>query len=307
MAIIELIGLSKWYGEVIGLNNVTVNIGHGITGLLGPNGAGKSTLMGILTGQLRPSKGVMRVFGRTPWNNPNVLSQIGYCPEGEAFWPNLTGRQFVSFLARLSGLQGNAARQAVDEAIERTGMTAHASRIIRGYSKGMRQRIKIAQALCHNPSLLVLDEPFTGADPVARHDLAKLFRQLASEGVDILISSHILHEVEAITKQILMIDRGRIVAEGNLREVRSQMEDRPHAIRIRLKQPRRLAAALIEMQEVTGFKMVADDILVVETVSPAVVQDRLVEIVVSKRLNVQEIAATDESLEAVFGYLTNRN
>ena len=306
MAIIELIELSKWYGEVIGLNNVTVNIGHGITGLLGPNGAGKSTLMGILTGQLRPSKGAMRVFGRTPWNNPDVLSRIGYCPEGEAFWPNLTGRTFVSFLAGLSGLCGDDAREAVDEAIERTGMTAYESRSIRGYSKGMRQRIKIAQALCHKPSLLVLDEPFTGADPVARHELAKLFGQLANEGIDILISSHILHEVEAITKQILMIDRGRIIAEGDLRKVRSQMEDRPHVIRIRLKQPRRLAAALIDMHEVTGFKIASDDTLVVETVSPTIVQDRLIEIIVSESLDVQEMAATDESLEAVFGYLTNR-
>ena len=168
--VIELNSLSKWYGEVIGLNNVTTTIAHGITGLVGPNGAGKSTLMGLAMGQLRPSKGNIRVFGRKVWNNPAVLSNIGYCPEGDPFWSDVTGRQFVAFLAKASGLHGAGLRKALPKVIELTGMTENADRAIKGYSKGMRQRIKIAQALIHKPKLLILDEPFTGTDPVGRHE-----------------------------------------------------------------------------------------------------------------------------------------
>ncbi len=306
MSVIDLEKLSKWYGEVIGLNNVTSAIGRGITGLVGPNGAGKSTLMGLATGQLRPSTGALRVLGEDPWNNPAVLSRVGYCPEGDLFWNNLTGRQFVRFLARASGLSRSAAASASLDAIARTGMTEHMDRPIRTYSKGMRQRIKIAQALPHKPQLLILDEPFTGADPVARHELAELFRSLAAEGADILLSSHVLHEVEALTSEILMIDHGRIVAEGNLRSVRRELHDRPHTIRVRVDQPRRLAAELARFDGVGGLRLAAPDLLLVETTSPDQVYDRLTGLILKHELEAKEIAAEDESLEALFGYLTNR-
>ena len=306
MSVIELDTLSKWYGEVIGLNNVTTSVGKGITGLLGPNGAGKSTLMGLATGQLRPSKGAIRVFGQRVWDNPSVLSRIGYCPEGDAFWPELTGWQFVLFLARASGLTGARAREAARHAIEMAGMSKDAGRPIRGYSKGMRQRIKIAQTLAHRPRLLVLDEPFTGADPVARQQVADLLRRLAAEGVDILISSHVLHEVEALTSRILMIDRGRIVAEGDLHAVRRRLRDKPHAIRIRLDAPRRLAAKIVGMESVTGVTMPDTDTLVIHTTEPDRVYDRVPELVLADGLRVREIAPADESLEAVFGYLTDQ-
>ncbi|HUU83719.1 MAG TPA: ABC transporter ATP-binding protein [Phycisphaerae bacterium] len=298
--------MSKWYGEVIGLNNVTTSIGKGIIGLVGPNGAGKSTLMGLAMGQLRPSKGSIRVLGQRPWDNPSVLSQIGYCPEGDPFWAELTGRRFVRFLARVSGLPRGEADSAALRAIELTGMTEHMGRAIRGYSKGMRQRIKIAQALVHEPCLLILDEPFTGTDPVVRHELSALLRRLAADGVDILISSHVLHEVEALTQQILMIDHGRIVAEGDLRTVRRGMHDRPHAIRVRVDEPRRLAAALSMMEAVTGLKVAAADTLVIETTSPEQVYDRLPGLLLEQEMTAREIAAADESLEAVFGYATDR-
>ena len=306
MSVIELDTLSKWYGEVIGLNNVTTSVGKGITGLLGPNGAGKSTLMGLATGQLRPSKGAIRVFGQRVWDNPSVLSRIGYCPEGDAFWPELTGWQFVLFLARASGLTGARAREAARHAIEMAGMSKDAGRPIRGYSKGMRQRIKIAQTLAHRPRLLVLDEPFTGADPVARQQVADLLRRLAADGVDILISSHVLHEVEALTSRILMIDRGRIVAEGDLHAVRRRLRDKPHAIRIRLDAPRRLAARMVGMEFVTGVTMPDTDTLVIHTTEPDRVYDRVPELVLADNLRVREIAPADESLEAVFGYLTDQ-
>jgi len=307
MSIIELNALSKWYGEVIGLNNVTTRVGHGITGLVGPNGAGKSTLMGLAMGQLRPSKGAITVFGDRVWDNPHVLTRIGYCPEGDAFWPNVTGRQFVTFLGRASGMHGAALKTAVHEVIESTGMTPHADRAIRGYSKGMRQRIKLAQTLVHRPQLLILDEPFTGADPVARHHLADLFRELAERGVDILLSSHVLHEVEALTRQILMIDHGRIVAEGDLQTVRRELHDRPHAIRVRLDQPRRLGRRLVDLEEVMSLRIAAADTLIIETASPDRVHHQLSGIILEEGIAVREIAAADESLEAVFGYLTNRS
>ena len=304
MAVIELNKLSKWYGEVIGLNNVSAVVESGITGLIGPNGAGKSTLMGLAMGQLRPSTGSIRVLGQPVWDNPAVLSQVGYCPEGDVFWPEMTGWQFVLFLVKASGLRGGAARTAASEAIELTGMHEHRHRAIRGYSKGMRQRIKIAQALAHDPRLLILDEPLTGADPVARHDLTTLFRDLAAEGVDILISSHVLHEVEALTHQILMIHHGRIVAEGDLQDVRRQMLDRPYAIRVRVNDARRLAAALIDWEVVIGVQMVSSDTLIIETPAPERVYDRLPETILAQGLVAKEIAAADAGLEAIFGYLT---
>ncbi len=304
---IELQSLSKWYGEVIGLNNVTATIGDGMTGLVGPNGAGKSTLMGLATGQLLPSMGRIRVFGQRSWNNPAVLSTIGYCPEGDPFWMNLSGRQFVSFLAKCSGMSFRARRKSVEDVIELTGMTAHAGRAIKGYSKGMRQRIKVAQALVHGPKLLILDEPFTGADPVGRHELGHLFRSLADQGVNILISSHVLHEVEALTNEILMIDHGRIVAHGDLHSVRRALHDRPHAIRVRLDEPRRLAAPLAAVEFVTGLKISGSDSLLIETPVPEQVFEQLPDLILREGLVVREISAADESLEALFGYLTQRS
>lgn len=306
MPVLELDGLSKWYGEVIGLNNVTATVGHGITGLVGPNGAGKSTLMGLSMGQLRPSKGTLRVFGQRVWDNPRVLSQMGYCPEGDPFWSNVTGEQFVTFLARASGMSGSAMHQAVREVIELTGMAENARRAIKGYSKGMRQRIKIAQALVHGPRLLILDEPFTGTDPVGRHELGNLLRALAGQGVDILISSHVLHEVEALTRQILMIDHGRFVAQGDIHTVRRALRDRPYAIRVRLDDPRRLAARLIGMDVVTGLTIAAPDTLIIETPSPEQVHGRLSDLILDEKMMVREIAPADDSLEALFGYLTER-
>jgi ABC-2 type transport system ATP-binding protein len=304
MAVIELNKLSKWYGEVIGLNNVSAVVESGITGLIGPNGAGKSTLMGLAMGQLRPSTGSIRVLGQPVWDNPAVLSQVGYCPEGDVFWPEMTGWQFVHFLVQASGLHGGAARTAASEAIELTGMREHMDRAIGGYSKGMRQRIKIAQALAHDPRLLILDEPLTGADPVARHDLTVLFRDLAAEGVDILISSHVLHEVEAMTHQILMIHHGRIVAEGDMQDVRRQMHDHPYAIRVRVNDARRLATALIDWEIVAGVTVVSADTVIIETPAPERVYDRLPEMILAQGLVAKEIAAADASLEAIFGYLT---
>lgn len=304
MGVIKITELSKWYGEVIGLNHVTTHIPEGITGLLGPNGAGKSTLMGLATGQLRPSRGNIRVFDQDPWDNPSVLSRIGYCPEGDPFWPGISGFEFVQILAHLSGIRGADARKATAEAIERTGMTQNAGRAIRTYSKGMRQRIKIAQALVHRPRLLVLDEPMTGADPIARHELSTLFRNLAAQGVHILVSSHVLHEVEALTPRILMIHHGRIVAQGDVSAVRRALLNRPHSIRIRTEKSRQLASQAVGWEFVSGVSLVATDTLILETPNPEVAYEQLNEAILREGFPVAEISGADDSLEAVFGYLT---
>jgi ABC-2 type transport system ATP-binding protein len=235
-----------------------------------------------------------------------VLARIGYCPEGDPFWTNLSGWQYVLFLARLAGTRGRSARAAARAAIERTGMTEHMHRAIRGYSKGMRQRIKIAQALAHGPELLILDEPLTGADPISRHDLTELLRALAADGVDILVSSHVLHEVEALTRQILMIDHGRIVAEGELGAVRRQMHNRPHTIRVRVDSPRPLAASVSALDSVTGLKLVDANTLVVETTAPGELYAHVSAAALDHGLTVRELSVMDESLEAVFDYLTEQ-
>src|SRR5262245_7713099 len=179
--------VSKWYGHVIGVNNLSLRLASGVTGLLGPNGAGKSTLLQLATGQLRPSQGVVRVLGQLPWGNPTLLRQVGLCPEQDAFWEWMSGWEFVRTCARLSGLGRAAARQAADRAMDLVGMREHMRRPIRGYSKGMRQRTKLAQALTHDPRVLFLDEPFTGTDPVARRDLMDVIRELASAGRSVLV------------------------------------------------------------------------------------------------------------------------
>src|SRR5436190_5710609 len=207
--IIEFDGVSKWYGNVIGLNKLTLHIPAGVTGLLGPNGAGKSTLLQLATGQLRPSQGTVRVLGQHVWSNAALNRSIGLCPEQDAFYEWMTGWDFVFTCARLSGLPRAAARAAAERTIDSVGMTRHQGRAIRGYSKGMRQRIKLAQTLVHDPQVLFLDEPLTGTDPLARRDLTDLILRLGQQGKSVLVSSHVLHEVQAMTSHIILLNHGR--------------------------------------------------------------------------------------------------
>src|SRR5436190_6442772 len=230
--IIEFDGVSKWYGNVIGLNKLTLHIPAGVTGLLGPNGAGKSTLLQLATGQLQPSQGTVRVLGQSVWDNPALNRLIGLCPEQDAFYEWMTGHDFVRTCARLSGMGQLEAMAAASRAMEQVGMTENMNRAVRGYSKGMRQRTKLAQALVHEPRVLFLDEPLTGTDPVARRDMIEVIRGLAAGGCSVLVSSHVLHEVHALTAQIVMLHRGRLVAEGHVREIRDLIDQHPHRIRL---------------------------------------------------------------------------
>lgn len=298
--------VSKWYGNVIGVNKLTLEIGPGVTGLLGPNGAGKSTLLQLATGQLRPSQGSVRVLGQSVWNNASLNRSIGLCPEQDAFYEWMTGWDFVFTCARLAGLPRAAARKAAEGTIESVGMTRHQSRTIRGYSRGMRHRIKIAQALVHNPRIVFLDEPLSGIDPVARRDLMDIILRLGSEGKSVLVSSHVLYEVQSLTPTIVLLSRGRLVAEGHVREIRDLIDKHPHHIRIVCDEYRRLATRMMAWDDVDGIRVLPDESgLLVETHSPDTFYSRLPALSLEDGMAIKSVYSDDDTLEAVFKYLVN--
>jgi ABC-2 type transport system ATP-binding protein len=305
--IIEFDGVSKWYGNVIGLNKLTLHVPAGVTGLLGPNGAGKSTLLQLATGQLRPSQGTVRVLGRDVWDNPALNRLIGLCPEQDAFYEWMTGHDFVRTCARLSGMGRREATDAADRAMDRVGMTEHMNRAIRGYSKGMRQRTKLAQALVHGPRVLFLDEPLTGTDPVARRDLIEAVRGLGADGCSVLVSSHVLHEVQALTPRIVLLHRGRLVAEGHVREIRDLIDKHPHRIVLVCDRYRELAAKLAGCDDVDGIKFLdRGSGLLVETRQPDAFYARLPALALGDGVALREVYSEDDNLEAVFKYLVNK-
>ena len=242
-AIVTSEQLSKWYGQVIGLNDVTVTVPPGITGLLGPNGAGKSTFMKLITGQLKPSKGSVKVLGEPIWRNPKLYFRIGFCPEQDRFYERMTGLEWVTTLVRLNGYNEAAAKAAAERALTRVDLMEAANKKIGAYSKGMRQRVKLAQAIVHDPELIILDEPLSGMDPIGRRKTIRMIREWAKQGKSILVSSHILHEIESMTSNILLINNGRIVAEGNVHQIRELIDEHPHTVNIRAADPRRPLAS----------------------------------------------------------------
>jgi len=305
--VVEFHGVSKWYGNVIGLNKLTLRIRPGVTGLLGPNGAGKSTLLQLATGQLRPSQGSVRVLGRTVWNNARLNRSIGLCPEQDAFYEWMTGWEFVLTCVRLSGLGRRDAREAAARTIDAVGMTQHRGRAIRGYSKGMRQRIKLAQALVHEPEVVFLDEPLTGTDPVARRDLSEIIRRLGSEGKSVLVSSHVLHEVESLTPNIVLLNRGRLVAEGHVRQIRDLIDKHPHHIVLVCDDYRRLASRVLAWEDVEGVRVLASEKgLMVETRAPDAFYGRLPALSLEDGLAITAVYSDDDNLEAVFKYLVTK-
>ena len=294
--------LSKWYGQVLGLNDVSVEVGPGVTGLLGPNGAGKSTLLWLLTGQLRPSQGRVEVFGESPWANPALFRRVGFCPETEGLYRNLSAREFVTLLARLSGLSRREAAGRAEATLDRVGMTRFMRRRIGTYSKGMRQRVKVAQALVHDPELLILDEPLAGFDPVGRREMLALIRQLGQDGKSVILASHVLHEVESVTSRILLINRGRILAEGDIHEIRALIDRHPHHVRVECDRPRDLARVLIGGDEVVSVA-VDDAAVTVETTRPDTFYAKLPGVLAEGDFDVQSIESPDDNLAAVFQYL----
>jgi ABC-2 type transport system ATP-binding protein len=305
--VVEFDGVSKWYGNVIGLNKLTLRFAPGVTGLLGPNGAGKSTLLQLATGQLRPSQGTVRVLGQRPWNNAGLMRHVGLCPEQDTFYEWMSGLDFVRTCARLTGMKGRAATEAAEKAMAIVGMTEHMGRALRGYSKGMRQRTKLAQALVHGPRVLFLDEPFTGTDPVARHELIEVIRGLGAAGRSVIVSSHVLHEVQALTPNIVLLHRGRLVAEGHVRQIRDLIDAHPHRIVLVCDDFRSLAAQVVAWDDVEGVKVMAgDSALLVETRRPDAFYGRLPTLVAEGGVHIREVYSEDDNLEAVFKYLVSR-
>lgn len=246
--------LSRWYGMVMGLNNVSFEVGAGLTGLVGPNGAGKSTLIQIITGQLQPSSGDLTVFGEVPWNNPALIERIGYCPEREGVPKELRPLEWLRGLAWLSGISGAQAVARCESLLERVGLPReHWSKRMGQYSKGMKQRVKLAQGLLHEPELLVLDEPMNGLDPMGRQEIANILKTLAAGGVSILISSHILAELESLCKDILILNWGRILASGSQREIRTDIKNWSEELSIQCDAPEKLARHLFEAGVLLGF------------------------------------------------------
>ncbi len=250
--------VSKFYGEVLGVNRIDLSISPGITSLVGPNGSGKTTLMNLMTGLVQPSRGQLSVLGVSPREPERLFRFTGYCTQFDSFPRGLTGYQFVYSYLRLFGYPAAEAGRLAGEAIERAGLTEAAHRRIAGYSKGMRQRIKLAQAIAHHPSVLILDEPLNGLDPLMRSDTIALFRELAGRGLHLIVSSHVLHEVDVISDQVVMLSNGYVIAEGNIRAVRSEIHEQPMQIVIRCEKPRSLASLLIEQGQVAEIRLHPD-------------------------------------------------
>jgi ABC-2 type transport system ATP-binding protein len=302
-AIVVADHLSKWYGQVIGLNDVSVSVPPGITGLLGPNGAGKSTFMKVITGQLKPSKGTITVLGEPIWNNPSLYFRIGFCPEQDAFYDRMTGLEWVTALVRLNGLSDGDATLMAQRALEAVELTDAANKKIGAYSKGMRQRVKMAQALAHDPHLLILDEPLSGMDPIARRKTIRMVKDWARAGKSIIVSSHILHEIESMTSNILLINQGRILAEGNVHQIRDLIDEHPHTVYIRADQTRALARAFLAQDDVLSLRF-EDEAVVVQTGRPDAFYARLTDLAASGELGaIHEVTSPDDNLQAVFKYL----
>jgi ABC-2 type transport system ATP-binding protein len=302
-AAVEFQGVSRWYGNVVAVNDISFVLAPGVTGLLGPNGAGKSTILHLLAGLLRPSDGVVAIRGEPAWRNPAIYRQIGLVPERESVHAFLSGYEFALLNARLQGLPQpeDAARRAIDT----VGLADARDRPVGTYSKGMRQRVKIAGALVHDPEILLLDEPFNGMDPRQRLQMMELFARMAADGRVILFSSHILEEVERLAQNVLVIVSGRLAAAGDFREIRRLMTDRPHTFTIRSSDDRRLAAALVSHPSVFGVELESGR-LAVRTSDYAGFARALPVIARAGALSILELLPTDEDLESVFGYLVRR-
>ena len=304
-ATIRVQGVSKWYGPVAALTDLSLLVRPGVVGLLGPSGAGKSTLLRILVGQARPTRGRVTLFHESPWRNRRVLARLGYCPEHEGVYDDLDAHEFVSLLARLSGLPPAEAARRADAALERTGLAEVGRKRMGAFSKGMRQRAKLAQALVHDPDLFVLDEPLNGCDPLGRTALIRLIRDLGAAGKTVLVSSHVLHEVEAMTSEIRLLFRGQLLAEGNVHRIRELIDAHPHRIEIECDRPRRLGQALLGEEHVLRVGVVGDR-LVIETRTPDAAYARLAELALAEGVEVRRIHSPDDNLQAVFRYLTEK-
>jgi len=299
--------LSRWYGNVLGLSDVNLEIGPGITGLLGPNGAGKSTLLKLITGQIKPSVGRVTIDGQPVKGRADLFYRLGYCPEQDAFFDGFTGWQFLYWLLRLHHFPEEKAAERTKEMLRLVELEADANRPIRSYSRGMRQRLKLAQALAHEPEILILDEPLNGLDPLGKRKMIRLIRDFGQEGRLVLVSSHILPEIEALTRQIILIHQGKVFAQGDIHEIRDLIERHPHVVSVRTRDSRQLAAWLIQQPYVVkAYFGENDDNLFVETRNRDKFFNFLLELVAEGRIEIEEITSPDDNLQAIFDYLIGK-
>jgi len=296
--------VSKFYGEVLGVNRINLQIARGITSLVGPNGSGKTTLMNLMTGLLKPSSGRISVLGTSPDEPESLFQKLGYCSQFDSFPRRVTAREFIEFYLRVHGYTKQETAGLTQDALERVSMMEAADRKISGFSKGMRQRVRLAQAIAHQPSVLVLDEPLNGLDPMARAEIIRLFRDLADAGMYLIISSHILHEVDMMSDSVVLLDNGYVVAEGEVEGVRDEIDEHPIQILIRCDRPQALAARLFE-HEHTVEARVNDDRkgLFVKTRRPDDFYLLLNKLITEQNLQVESVAPVDDDLNAVYQYL----
>jgi len=296
--------VSKFYGEILGVNRVSLNISPGITSLVGPNGSGKTTVMNLMTGLLRASRGKIRVLGFGPDEPEMLFRLVGYCAQFDSFPPGMTGFEFVASYLGIYGYSRRDAVRRAEAAIDRVGLTEAAQRKAAGYSKGMRQRIRLAQSIAHGPRVLVLDEPLNGLDPIARAEAISLFRSFAAEGLHLIISSHILHEVDVMSDRVVLLNNGYVVAEGGVRGMRDEMSEHPMQVLVRCDRPAQLAAKLFERALVV--EAVAQDdgrSLFVRTKDADRFFASIGEVVLSSNLSIESMAPVDDDLTAVYQYL----
>jgi ABC-2 type transport system ATP-binding protein len=297
-------GVSKWFGSLVAVSDVSFEIGPGVTALLGPNGAGKSTMLRMLCGLARPSRGTVRVLGRDPRSDVGLTRSIGLVPQQETVFEPLTAHGFLRLTATLHGLPDPEASAAA--ALEQVGLDPSDTRRLPAYSKGMRQRVKVAHGLVHDPTVVMLDEPLTGLDPRQRADMVALFRRLGAEGRCVLVSSHVLGEVERLGSEILVMSQGRLAAAGDFRELRALMDDRPMRVRVRTDRPRDLAGALLEGGTVVGARLDGDEVLELDTNDARELAHALAPLARDRGASLLEVVPLDADLEGVFRYLVQR-
>ncbi|MBT3642048.1 MAG: ABC transporter ATP-binding protein [Euryarchaeota archaeon] len=295
--------VSKWYGEVIGINDISLAIEGGVTGILGPNGAGKSTLFKLLMGRLKPSQGTVRLFGIDPWKSTSPYRRIGYVSESERMYDWMTSLDFISTLARLHGMSRDEAIERSKHVLDFVGLEDVHHKEIGKYSKGMRQRVKIAHALVHDPDLIILDEPLHGCDPIARTSIMSVVRELGSQGKTVLISSHILEEIERITEQIVILHNGKLLAIGNLHAIRDLLDQHPHRILIKCDSPRELAQLFITEEPVYGVRFPEDGQLEIQTNNLSAAHGILPSTIVKSGQKITSIENPDDNLDSLIGYL----
>lgn len=299
--------LSKWYGNVLGISEISVEIVPGIKGLLGPNGAGKSTFLKIISGQLKPNIGTITIMDQPVFSNHKLFSHIGFCPEHDCYYKGNTGWEQVLFMAKLQGFDKKEAAEKTEKAIDRVGLLKSKDKLVREYSLGMKQRLKFATSIVHEPDILMLDEPLKGIDPLWRVKIVQVIKDFGKEGKTVLVASHILPEIEAMTNDIILIHQGKIFAEGDIHYIRNLMDSHPHMISVRCAKPRELAASMVEQDYILDINFNRENQKVTfKTDKRDVFFDQLNRLIVEQELDITEIISPDDNLQAVFDYLVGR-